>query len=317
MKTKQTFDEYLRKGNLSENTITSYLWTVNYFTEHYDTVNKENLLAYKGYLMEFFKPKTVNLRIQAINRYLEYLGKEKIALKAVKVQQKNFLENVISNADYNFLKKQLKKDGNMEWYFVVWYLAATGARVSELIQIKIEHIEIGYFDLYTKGGKLRRLYIPEKLRKETLEWLEETNRSSGYLFLNRYGDRITTRGISQQLKNYADKYGLDKKVVYPHSFRHRYAKNFLEKYNDIALLADLMGHESIETTRIYLRRTASEQQALVDKIVTWQNQNRPHTRAVLYLCYLVRNIIKCSEYFFDFVYNSFLFCKRRKWNIKT
>ena len=65
------------------------------------------------------------------------------------------------------------------------------------------------------------------------------------------------------------KYGLDKKVVYPHSFRHRYAKNFLEKYNDIALLADLMGHESIETTRIYLRRTASEQQELVDKIVTW------------------------------------------------
>ena len=264
MKTKQTFEEYLRKENLSENTITSYLWTVNYFTEHYDTVNKENLLAYKGYLMEFFKPKTVNLRIQAINKYLEYLGKEKLALKAVKVQQKNFLENVISNADYNFLKKQLKKDGNMEWY-----LAATGARVSELIQIKIEHIEIGYFDLYTKGGKLRRLYIPKKLRKETLEWLEKTNRSSGYLFLNRYGDRITTRGISQQLKNYADKYGLDKKVVYPHSFRHRYAKNFLEKHNDIALLADLMGHESIETTRIYLRRTASEQQALVDKIVTW------------------------------------------------
>ena len=126
-----------------------------------------------------------------------------------------------------------------------------------------------YFDLYTKGGKLRRLYIPKKLRTETIEWLEETNRSSGYLFLNRYGERITTRGISQQLKNYADKYGLDKKVVYPHSFRHRYAKNFLEKYNDIALLADLMGHESIETTRIYLRRTASEQQALVDKIVTW------------------------------------------------
>ena len=157
----------------------------------------------------------------------------------------------------------------MEWYFVVWYLAATGARVSELIQIKIEHIELGYFDLYTKGGKLRRLYIPKRLRTETLTWLEETNRFSGYLFLNRYGDRITTRGISQQLKNYADKYGIDKKVVYPHSFRHRYAKNFLEKFNDIALLADLMGHESIETTRIYLRRTASEQQAIVDKVVTW------------------------------------------------
>jgi site-specific recombinase XerD len=128
---------------------------------------------------------------------------------------------------------------------------------------------VGYFDLYTKGGKLRRLYIPQKLKTETLEWLEETNRTSGFLFLNRFGERITTRGISQQLKNYAGKYGLNPKVVYPHSFRHRFAKNFLEKYNDIAFLADLMGHESIETTRIYLRRTASEQQALVDKIVTW------------------------------------------------
>ena len=205
MRTKITFEEYLKKSNLSVNTVTSYLWTVEYYNNHYDAVNKENLLAYKGYLIEFFKPKTVNLRIQGINKYLEFLGKEKLQLKAVKIQQKNFLENVISNADYVFLKNQLKKDGNMEWYFVVWYLAATGARVSELIQIKIEHIRIGYFDLYTKGGKLRRLYIPKKLRTETLEWLEDEHRSSGFLFLNRYGERITTRGISQQLKNYADK----------------------------------------------------------------------------------------------------------------
>ena len=269
MEKRRQFEGFLRKSNLSENTITSYLWTVDYYEAHYDAISKENLLAYKGYLLELFKPKTVNLRIQAINKYLVFLKKERLQLKSVKIQQKNFLENVISNADYKFLKSQLKKDGNMEWYFVVWYLAATGARVSELIQIKAEHVEAGYFDLYSKGGKLRRLYIPKKLKDETLEWLGEIKVSSGFLFLNRFGERITTRGISQQLKNYADKYGINPKVVYPHSFRHRYAKNFLEKYNDISLLADLMGHESIETTRIYLRRTASEQQALVDKIVTW------------------------------------------------
>ena len=263
------FEEFLSQGNMAKNTISAYLYAVKEFGSRHKELNKRNLLVYKTYLIETYKPKTVNLRIQALNKYLVFVGKTKLRLKSVKVQQRSYLENVISNEDYKFLKTQLKADGYMEWYFVVWYLAATGARVSELIQIKIEHIEIGYFDLYTKGGKLRRLYIPKKLRTETLEWLGENNRSSGYLFLNRYGDRITTRGISQQLKNYADKYGLDKKVVYPHSFRHRYAKNFLEKYNDIALLADLMGHESIETTRIYLRRTASEQQALVDKIVTW------------------------------------------------
>lgn len=266
---KTQFEAHLRRVNLSENTIISYLWTVGYYLAHYDGLSITNLLAYKGYLLEHFKPKTVNLRIQAINKYLEFLGKPKLQLKFVKVQQKNFLENVISNADYTFLKKSLKKDGNMEWYFVVWYLAATGARVSELVRIKAEHVDAGYFDLYTKGGKLRRLYIPKILKTETLEWLQTINRHSGFLFLNRFGERISTRGISQQLKNYAEKYGLNKKMVYPHSFRHRFAKNFLEKYNDIALLADLMGHESIETTRIYLRRTASEQQALVDKIVTW------------------------------------------------
>jgi site-specific recombinase XerD len=141
--------------------------------------------------------------------------------------------------------------------------------VSELVQIKIEHVNVGYFDIYTKGGKYRRIFIPKNLRNESLEWLKASGRDSGYLFLNRYGERITTRGISQQLKNYALKYGLNPKVVYPHSFRHRFAKNFLEKYNDISLLADLMGHESIETTRIYLRRTSFEQQSIVDKVVTW------------------------------------------------
>lgn len=264
-----TFKEFLKKENLSDHTISVYLWTIDYYNQNYDLLSKENLLAYKGYLIEYFKPKTVNLRIQAINKYLDFKGLKNLRLSAVKIQQKNFLENVVSNADYNFLKKQLKKDGNMQWYFVVWYLAATGARVSELIKIKVEHVNLGYFDLYSKGGKLRRLYIPKKLRLETQKWLLEDNRTYGYLFLNKYGDRITARGISQQLKNYADKYGLDKKVIYPHSFRHLYAKNFLDKYNDIALLADLMGHESIETTRIYLRRTATEQQNLIDKIVTW------------------------------------------------
>ncbi|MFR3952746.1 MAG: tyrosine-type recombinase/integrase [Coprococcus eutactus] len=152
---------------------------------------------------------------------------------------------------------------------VVWYLGAARARVSELIHIKIEHVNFGYFDLYSKGGKLRRLYIPKKLREETQKWLLEEQRTTEYLFLNRFGERITARGISQQLKSYADKYGFESKVIYPHSFRHLYAKNFLGKYNDIALLVDLMGHESIETTRIYLIRTATEQQSLIDKIVTW------------------------------------------------
>jgi integrase len=263
------FQKFLEQSDLSKGTITSYVWTINHFVIQYEKIDKENLLAYKGYLIEHFKPQTVNLRLQALNKFLEFNHKERLKLKFVKVQQKNFLENVVSNADYKFLKTKLKSEGHTEWYFVVWFLAATGARISELLQIKVEHVEIGYLDMYTKGGKVRRLYIPKNLRDEAVKWIKEKGFSSGYVFLNRFGERITARGVSQQLKHFAGKYGLNVKVIYPHSFRHRFAKNFLEKYNDIALLADLMGHESIETTRIYLRRTASEQQNIVDKVVTW------------------------------------------------
>ena len=263
------FKRFLDKQNLSNNTVTSYLWTVRYFLSNYGEVTKKNLLSYKGYLVEKFKPQTVNLRLQGMNKYLEFLKLDKLKMKFVKVQQKNFLENVISNADYKFLKTKLKADGYDDWYFVVWFLTATGARVSELVQIKAEHVQLGYLDIYSKGGKLRRLYIPKNLRTEAVKWLEKRNQTSGYLFLNRFGQRITTRGIAQQLKHFAEMYGLNRDVVYPHSFRHRFAKNFLDRFNDIALLADLMGHESIETTRIYLRRTSSEQRAIIDKVVNW------------------------------------------------
>lgn len=263
------FEIFLRDGNMAKNTIAAYCYAVNEFFKCHKELNKKNLLLHKTHLIESFKPKTVNLRIQALNKYLTFINKPRLRLKSVKVQQRSFLENVISNADYNFLKNKLKKEDNLEWYFVVRFLAATGARVSELIQLKVEHVNIGYYDIYTKGGKIRRLFIPKKLREEAVAWLLAIKRESGYLFLNRFGERITTRGISHQLKHYAKKYGLNEKVIYPHSFRHRFAKNFLEKFSDISLLADLMGHESIETTRIYLRRTSAEQQDIVDKVITW------------------------------------------------
>ena len=204
------FKSYLAKTNLAKNTVTSYVWTVQYFLNHYEEINKKNLLTYKGYLVENFKPQTVNLRLQGINKYLEFTKQEKLKVKFVKVQQKNFLENVISDADYKFLKTRLKTDGYNEWYFIVWFMAATGARVSELLHIKAEHVHVGHLDLYSKGGKIRRLYIPKNLRTEATKWLKEKGLISGYIFLNRFGERITTRGIAQQLKHFAEKYGMNK-----------------------------------------------------------------------------------------------------------
>lgn len=263
------FKNFLLHQNLSKNTIVSYTTAVDIYLKDFGEITKQNLLAFKAVLVDKYKGKTVNLRIQGINKYLEFLGKDKLKLKYIKIQQKTYLENVISDADYEFFKTKLLKDENYEWYFVIRFLAATGARVSELIQFKYEHLSRGFIDLYTKSGKIRRIFIPKKLRTKALEYYSSIDRNDGYLFLNKEGRQITTRGIAHQLKALAEKYKMNLNVVYPHSFRHRFAKNFLEKRKDLALLADLMGHESIETTRIYLRKTSEEQQEIVDKLVDW------------------------------------------------
>lgn len=263
------FKKYLLQQNLSNNTIESYCTSVSYFLNIFKEINKQNLLSYKALLVDKYKGKTVNLRIQGINKYLEYIKKEKLKLKYIKLQQKSYLENVISDADYEFFKNKLWKEKNYEWYFVVRFLGATGARVSELIQFKYEHLIRGYIDLYTKSGKIRRIFISKRLRNKAIKYYYSIGRTEGYLFLNKDKQQITTRGIAHQLKALGLKYKMNIDVIYPHSFRHRFAKNFLERRKDIALLADLMGHESIETTRIYLRKTSEEQQKIVDNIVNW------------------------------------------------
>ena len=272
------FRKYLKKRNLSGNSITAYAGSVRLFFTLYNEVTPENLQHYKSYLIPRYRPATVNQRIYAINHFSRFLTEtsevdsivlSSYRLPSVKVQQKTFLDTIISNEDYEIFKERLKEEKNYFWYFIVRFLAATGARVSELIQIKEEHLKLGYLDLYSKGGKIRRIYFPDSLCEEALAWCQDLGVESGFLFLNKGGHLITPRGINYQLKHLASRYGINPDTVYPHSFRHRFAKNFLARNNDISLLADLMGHESIETTRIYLTRSSQEQQQLLDEIITW------------------------------------------------
>lgn len=263
----QRFKKYLKKEDMSENTIHGYTWVVRYFLETYHTVSIDTLLAYKGYLIADFAPATANQRIQAINKYLRFIN-FKYQLKSVKVQQKPFLENVISMQDYNYLKKRLKKE-NATFYFLVWGMACTGARISEILCTKTEHIIDGQMDFYGKGKKYRRIYFIKQYQEECLKWLEAEERRSGYIFLKTDGGRLSIKGVEKQLKHFAKIYGINPEVMYPHSFRHLFGKTFYEKDHDLPLLADLMGHASLDTTRIYSRRTSLEQQHIVNEIVTW------------------------------------------------
>ena len=263
------FERILREEDFAENTVETYSFAVKDFLSRYGTLDRDGLSAYKTFLIDHYKARTVNVRILSLNKYLDAIGKPGLKLKTIKMQKESFLDQILSNEKYLRFKHLLRKEPDQRWYFVVWFLAATGARISELIHFRVEHVFAGYIDIYSKGDRMRRLYFPDKLQKEAIQWINKEERKSGYLFLNTRGGQLTPRGISLRLKEYAAKYGIDPSLIHPHAFRHLFARNFLKKENDIALLADLLGHSSIETTRIYLQRSSLEQGRMVDMIVDW------------------------------------------------
>lgn len=266
----EEYIHYLRKKAFSENTICSYTCAIDQMLAKFgDGISDEKLLSHKDWLAAEHSAKTVNTRITAINSYLDFIGYNGIRLKGLRIQQKPFLDNVISQEEYELLRDSLLADGELFWHFVVRFLTCTGARISELRMFTNGSVRKGYLDIVSKGQKLRRIYVPASLRKDAVAWIGVDALDGGYVFSRDGGSPMTARGISMGLKRFATRYGINPDVVYPHSFRHRFAKNFITRDPDIAFLADLMGHESIETTRIYLRRTADEQRAAVDAAIDW------------------------------------------------
>lgn len=204
------------------------------------SITYPNLKLYKIFLLEHYKPQTINQRIRALNAYLDFKKLYPGHLPMVKIQQKTYLDHMISEADYEYLKRCLLRDERYTYYFLIRFMAATGVRVSEVIQFQAEDIFSGYKDIYSKGNKVRRIYIPQSLRTDTLKWLSFLHKSHGPIFLNRFGSPISPGGIRSQLKTIALSYHMTPEMVHPHAFRHRFAKSFIEKCGDISLLADLV-----------------------------------------------------------------------------
>ena len=194
------FRQYLVNKHLSANTIKSYMTAVSQYESMFDQYDAESLDSYKHYMTKNHKPQTINLRILAINKYLAFIGKGDLALPLIKIQHASFSDNVVSPKDYSRMKQGLLNDADLRWYYMIWTMGATGARVSELVRIRIEDIIQGYVDILSKGDKTRRLFFPIQLRKSVYKWGESQGQLSGYLFTNNRGEPISTRGFSIHLK---------------------------------------------------------------------------------------------------------------------
>lgn len=262
----EEFEEWLIENEKSENTINNYLYAVKKFFSKHKEVTKRNMIDFKKNMLEEFSPKTAANRCIGMNQYCKFIGKEDCMVKAIKIHKQNSVENIPTIEEYEFLLDCLRKDKKWKKYWMIQFLAKTGARASEFIRFERKHLEDGEATFWTKG-KVRKILIPKELIEDSEEYFENEPESK-FLFPNRYGEMMTTRGLDSTIKK-CQKYGIRKEILHAHAFRHLYAIQFLKNNSNIALLADLMGHESVDTTAIYLRLSAKEQKEQFNNAMNW------------------------------------------------
>ena len=258
-----------KEKDYSPHTIYAFTSTARSFFEYANEFNQDNCRRYVKTLEEQGRaPATICLKIVALNKLSEYL-KVPVVIKKPKVKRTLHTENIPTEADYNKLLDYLKGKSTLHYLFVK-IMATTGARLSELLQFKWGNIIEGECVLKGKGNKYRQFYFSPELQKEVKDYMKNTQCSiDGYVFVNRFGKRISTRGLPQQLKTWGDKCGIDRSKMHPHAFRHFFAKMYLKKTKDFIQLADFLGHANIDTTRIYLQKSHEEQKRNFNRNITW------------------------------------------------
>lgn len=254
--------------DLSQRTQESYVTTMKLFYQYADDFNTENVKRYlKTMEDQGKKANTINLRICGFEKFAEFV-KKPISVKRRKHKRTLSVENVPTEKEYEALLAYLKAKPNKDYYFFVRILATTGARLHEFMKLTWEDIVHGEVVLKGKGSKYRRFFFQKELQREVKDYVKETGKK-GLICLNRYGQTMNQRGFSENLKNWGRHAGIDSKKMHAHAFRHFFAKMYLKKNKDIVQLADLLGHGSIDTTRIYLQKSYDEQQRDFNRNVTW------------------------------------------------
>ena len=272
------FRQYLYEEEMSRNTTVAYLHAVELYAAKYDEITKGNLIEYKQEQLARYKPSTVNIRIAALMSYCRY-ARINARLKTIKLPSKTYIENVITQEQLDTLIRCLDEDGKRCWSVNVLLLAKTGMRISEAMRVKKSDIEAGQITMHTKGH-MRTIYFPQSLVEDIWEDLADLSLSDQVIRCCGAGKRKqgktvpvkSAEGFRNNLNRLGIKYGLPKEVVHPHAFRHYFALEFLKENPDIALLSDILGHRSIDMTRIYLRRSQEQLKDAVDKAVNWQNR---------------------------------------------
>ena len=249
-------------------TIQKYVSMVKAFADFLEgkEFTKESLIRYREYLVTVKKAQTVNIALTAINSYADFRGWQGVRVKYLKTQRNHFLETrrEMSREDYMRLLEVAHKRSE-RLYLLLMTLGSKGIRVSELAFITVQAAQNGRAEIHLKG-KYRTILLPRKLCKQLLAYCRKNNIHEGYIFRTRNGNAMDRSNVWHSLKTLCGEAGVEKTKVFPHNFRHLFARIFYSIEKNLAHLADVLGHSSLETTRIYVAVSTEAHYQILNKL---------------------------------------------------
>lgn len=256
------FERYLRDEEREPGTIEKYLRDVRSFSVWLDgcELSKEAVVAWKEYLRTAdYAPSTINSMLIAVNQFFRFQGWDDLRVKALRVQRQIFRsrDKELTKEEYVRLIETARTLGRERLALMMETICATGVRVSEVKYITVEAAQAGRAEISLKG-KIRTILLPGKLCRKLLKYTKKQKTGSGEIFLTRTGKGISRRQIWAEMKVICKQAGVAPSKVFPHNLRHLFARTFYRTCRDVVQLADVLGHSSIETTRIYLASSGIE-----------------------------------------------------------
>lgn len=250
----QDYKNYLITEEKSEGTIEKYIRDINALQQWLDgrDITKQELLSYKAKLVQEYAPASVNSAIASINGFLVFNNLYDLKIKNLKIQKQLFCqsEKELTKNEYERLLKAAKDKKNERLYLIMQTICSTGIRVSELKYITVEAITNRQTTVKLKG-KIRTILLPKELCKLLSKYIKEQNIKTGSVFITRGGKPLDRSEIWRSMKALCELANVDAKKVFPHNLRHLFARTYYTIQKDIVRLADILGHTSINTTRIY------------------------------------------------------------------
>lgn len=263
------FKEHLILEERSEITIEKYIRDVKAFSAYTQNaaITKETVIAYKKHLQENYAVRSVNSMLASINSLFMFLGWYDLKVKSLKLQQQVFCpeDKELTKAEYTRLCRTAERKHNERLNLILQTICGTGIRVSELQYITVEAVKQGEAVVNCKA-KTRSVFIVKELKQKLLRYAAEQNIKSGMIFVTRTGKPISRTNIWREMKALCEEANVSPQKVFPHNLRHLFARVFYGIEKDIAKLADILGHSSINTTRIYIISTGTEHQKQLENM---------------------------------------------------